>query len=258
MSDNSTTVACIRKQGSARSYQCNKMARHIWTFIAERDCWITCEYIAGKLNVEADHASRVFDDTTEWTFTERAWSKIRETIEFEPKIDLFASRLNAKCKRYVAWQPDPKAIAVDAFSIKWQNDGMYAFPPFAIITQVIEKMLADDARLLLVVPYWPSQPWFPMFVDSIEHDVYSIGMTSDLLHLPFRSRTSTHPKASDTSLTLAICSARSWRANTSSPASSTPSWRPGQIRPGHSTPRCTVGGSHIARNGDLIPVKAMW
>nr|CAH7731120.1 unnamed protein product [Callosobruchus chinensis] len=35
-----------------------------------------------------------------------------------PRIDLFASKLNAKCKIYASWGPDPDSTYVDAFTIK--------------------------------------------------------------------------------------------------------------------------------------------
>ena len=33
------------------------------------------------------------------------------------EIDLFASRSNTKCKKYVSWKKYPSSIAVDAFTI---------------------------------------------------------------------------------------------------------------------------------------------
>nr|CAH7750590.1 unnamed protein product [Callosobruchus chinensis] len=35
-----------------------------------------------------------------------------------PKIDLFASKLNAKCKIYASWGPDPDSTYLDALTIK--------------------------------------------------------------------------------------------------------------------------------------------
>ena len=77
---------------------------------------------------------------------------------FQPDVDLFASRLNYKCKRYVYFQPDPGSYAVNAFYIKWTNLAVYAFPPFCTIQKVLQKV-QDRATGLLVVPHWPTQPW---------------------------------------------------------------------------------------------------
>ena len=61
---------------------------------------------------------------------------------------------------YVAWRPDPHAIAVDAFTMNWSNHYGYYFPPFSVLTAVIHKLEQDQARAVLVAPVWPTQPWF--------------------------------------------------------------------------------------------------
>lgn len=52
---------------------------------------------------------------------------------------MFASRVNAKCKRYVSWKEDPKSFAIDAFTSSWKQNFFYAFPPLSIIL----RSLAD-------------------------------------------------------------------------------------------------------------------
>lgn len=80
-----------------------------------------------------------------------------------PEIDLFASRNNSKCKTFVSWRRDPDAFAVDAFTLSWTDLRFYAFPPFSLILKVLQKILADGATGVLVVPLWKTQPWFPLF-----------------------------------------------------------------------------------------------
>ena len=46
-----------------------------------------------------------------------------------PKIDMFASRLNYQTLPYVAWKPDPQAMAIDAFTLNWDFPLIFAFPP---------------------------------------------------------------------------------------------------------------------------------
>ena len=45
-----------------------------------------------------------------------------------PTIDLFASRINYQIDRYISWKLDPKALAIDAFSINWNTEFYYIFP----------------------------------------------------------------------------------------------------------------------------------
>ena len=42
--------------------------------------------------------------------------------------------------RYVSWPADPFAIVTNAFSLEWQGEIGYAFPPFALIGRCLQKM----------------------------------------------------------------------------------------------------------------------
>jgi hypothetical protein len=44
-----------------------------------------------------------------------------QLLNVTPSIDLFASRLNYKCKPNVSFRPDPEAQAINAFHIYWVN-----------------------------------------------------------------------------------------------------------------------------------------
>ena len=71
---------------------------------------------------------------------------------FEPRIDLFASRLNHQCPVYVACRPDPEAMSINAFTLSWSGIQFYAFPPFCIIPSMLQKMTKDKAQGVVVVP----------------------------------------------------------------------------------------------------------
>ena len=78
----------------------------------------------------------------------------------EPKIDLFASRLNARVQNYVSWKPDPMAKHIDAFTINWAQCTFYAFPPFCLVARCLQKIVQEQATGILVIPLWPSQAYF--------------------------------------------------------------------------------------------------
>ena len=61
---------------------------------------------------------------------------------------------------YMSYRPDPGCVAVDAFLEDWHNIAFYAFPPFAVIPLVLQKIHFDGARGVMIVPNWPSQAWF--------------------------------------------------------------------------------------------------
>lgn len=122
------------------------------------------------MNTEADAESRRLTTDTEWELSDYAFNKITE-IFFVPEIDLFANRINTKCQNFISWQTDPFAWAVDAFTVPWGSLRFYAFPPFAMIPRVLQKIVADKATGILVVPNWPTQAWFPLFNSLLIKDV---------------------------------------------------------------------------------------
>ena len=103
-----------------------------------------------------------------------------------PDIDLFASRLNAQLPVYFAWKPDPGATAIDAFAENWGGKLMYTFPPFNLVARVIKKILSDQAEAIVVVPYWPTQSWFPKFANMCTHaPVILFSRTRDNMRHPW-------------------------------------------------------------------------
>ena len=79
----------------------------------------------------------------------------------QPQVDLFATRFNNKLPQFVSPVPDPQAWAVDALSLSWENLDPYAFPPAAILGEVVEKIQDYPCnRIILIAPGWPNMPWF--------------------------------------------------------------------------------------------------
>lgn len=105
---------------------------------------------------KADEWSRILPIEIEWELSDWAFYKVNEKLgSFE--IDLFASKMNRKCLKYVSWHRDPDSFAIDAFTISWSNFYFYAFPPFCLILQVLQKIKTDKAERVVVAPFWPFQ-----------------------------------------------------------------------------------------------------
>ena len=54
-------------------------------------------------------------------------------------MDLFASKINHKLRKYISYLPDVQASAIDAFSLQWTNDLFYIFPPFSLAAKILQK-----------------------------------------------------------------------------------------------------------------------
>lgn len=180
-SDNTTTVACIERCSSTKP-QLLDIIEQIFAWTEGRRVTLSAAHIQGVHNVEADLASRVFNVDTEWMISPHVFHKLCVLFS-KPKVDLFASRINAQLPNYVSWRPDPHALAVDAFSFSWTDRILYyGFPPFSIIGQTLRKLLRDGATMLLVLPLWPTKPWFPRALQLLAAPPYLL--PRDCLTLP--------------------------------------------------------------------------
>ncbi|KAI4491587.1 hypothetical protein M0804_002979 [Polistes exclamans] len=98
--------------------------------------WIFVSYIQSKENKIADQESKRLEPRTEYELNEGAFRKICNKFG-SPEIDLFASRIYSKCRRYISWRKDPRAMTAVTFTVKWNSWFFYAFPPFTLIPKIL-------------------------------------------------------------------------------------------------------------------------
>ena len=216
MCDNTTAIAGIRKQGSTRTMDINRIARDLWLWALERKIWLSAVHIPGIANVEADEASRVFQDDLEWTLADSWFQRICRRFGI-PTMDLFASRLNFKVPIFCSFKPDPMASVVDAFTIPWTDGLYYGFPPFCLIGRVLQKVVQDGSSLILVVPNWPTKAWYPMFFKLLTQKPMRFPVNDQTLFLPHRvqepgdthrRKPKVHPMSNRLELLVGILSGR--------------------------------------------------
>ena len=115
--DNKTAVAQLNKMGGTKSENLLKITRSIWEYCLAREITLTAEYLPGTLNQDADQASRMFQDSSDWMLNKKIFTQV-EKIFGKIEVDLFANRLNAQKQKYVSWKPDPGAMTMDAFTVR--------------------------------------------------------------------------------------------------------------------------------------------
>lgn len=202
--DNTTAIAYVNKMGGIQNEKLLNLGREIWSWCEERNIWIFASYINTRENTVADHESRVSFKETEWELSPHIFEVVQE--KFGPfDVDLFASKANAKCKRYCSWKRDPDSSAVDAFTIPWNNFYFYAFPPFSIILRVLHKIRNDKAEGTLIVPWWPTQSWFPLLIELAASKPIKFKPATNLL---ISSSREVHPLAANLSLAAVQLSGR--------------------------------------------------
>ena len=99
-----------------------------------------------------DKMSRVFNDNTEWMLSHKLLKILCDRFQFNPQVDLFATRLNKQIDKYVSWMPDPYCIAVNVLNFSWKTHKIYVFPPFSLVGAAISKLIRDNTIRIMIIP----------------------------------------------------------------------------------------------------------
>ena len=204
--DNTTAVYAINKMGSSKSIECNSFVKQVWTFCHLHNIWITCAHIPGSENTDADTESRRLYQDGEWKLNPVIFQEIIHQFHYFPDIDLFASRLNTQLTSYASHKPDPFATYVDAFTLNWNEFNPYIFPPFSLMSRVLQKIQVDQAKALIVAPLWPTQVWYTTFLHMLVGKPTFIHPSPTNLYLPNKPKT-LHPLHARLTLVIGIVSA---------------------------------------------------
>ena len=183
--DNTTAVSYIRNMGDTKSSSCNDVTREIFMWCIDQKLTLSISHLPGKLNTEGDKASREFHNSnTEWSLDQNAFNELKSKLG-EPGVDIFASRLNHKKPHYIAWRPDPGAVAIDAFTIDWSKYNLiYCFPPFSPIGKVLQFIQESKTTAILVYPHWPTPFWYPHLLQLMKSPPVTIQIHKKTLALP--------------------------------------------------------------------------
>ena len=99
--DNTSAVSSINKMGSTKSLAMDRVVQEIWKYAIERRLWLTVTHIPGILNVEADKKSRNTETRTEWMLNKKVFQDTITNLNFQPTVDLFASRINTQLENFI-------------------------------------------------------------------------------------------------------------------------------------------------------------
>ena len=183
--DNSTTLACINRKGSARQ-ECNDITRLIWLWCLGKDINLTAVHLPGVLNVEADRESRK-KRYPEWLLNKEVFEELN--VARGPfSIDLFASRCAHQLDKYVSWNPDPYAWEVNAMTIDWNMEGIFCFPPFCMISLILARLRQQKATMVLVAPQWPQQVWYPTLMEMLVEIPFKLPRIPNIVSDPATGR----------------------------------------------------------------------
>ena len=139
----------------------------LWALTVTHNMWFSVAHVRGVSNQAADSQSRLFNDRTEWALPLSVFQKLQKNYP-QMDVDLFASYANHKLEKFVAWRHDPQAWAVDAFTLCWKQFVLpYIYAPFSLLMRVFQHIIRDQVQTVLLLPTWPSQPWWPLLLNHL-------------------------------------------------------------------------------------------
>ena len=161
--DNNSALACIKKQGSTRSWPMCLLSVNILKKAEARNIHILPIRVSSEENIIADAGSR-FKEVQDWSLDQSLVHKMFQRWG-QADVDLMATYLSRKLPLYFAWnRQDPEAWGIDALAqdVNWALFSLpYIFPPFPLIGQVLRKVEEQKVeRMLMVAPWWPTKPFF--------------------------------------------------------------------------------------------------
>lgn len=174
----------------------------MWTTKAHCSCIL--HKVSRKHNSDAE--SRRSHPDIEWELRDNAFKNITTKSRLS-QIDLFASRINKKCDLYVSWKIDPDTLTIDVFTINWSCVVLLRVPPILVIWKTLQKIVTEQAKGIVVIPMWPTQPWYPIFRQLLVSDLILFKPNENVV-ISHSSKTKIHDN-----LTLAagvLCGRRFW------------------------------------------------
>ena len=166
--DNNSALFAIKNEGSKTSWNMNTLAVSILEEAAERGISFQPIRVSSEENIVADSASRA-KAVPDWSLDDKVAANIFRVWGW-PDVDLMASDLSRKLPLFYSWsRRDVEAFGLDSLAedVSWGQFNLpYVFPPFPLIGQVLDKARKEKVdRMIIVVPWWPTKPFFPMLVE---------------------------------------------------------------------------------------------
>jgi len=157
--DNSNVVR-VMGQGST-DLRLNNIVLRIISLIMEHDITLLPTWVPLDQNKIANGLTHL-EDPCDWTLNADVFQKIVAQWGL-PNIDRFASHSNHLLDRFNSILRCPGSVGINALAQRdWSEHFNWCFPPFNLIPSVISIIRQSSAASILVLPLWPSSPWWPL------------------------------------------------------------------------------------------------
>ena len=154
-------VETILYKGSSKSPVLHSMALQIFSLTRQHQINLMPLWVPRALNQTADALSRI-SDFDDWSISPLLFKFLNG--RWGPHtVDRFSSETTNHLPRFYSRFNCPGAEGVDSFLFSWTNENNWAVPPPRLIARVVQHCRLSRAVVTLVIPYWPSSPFWPLF-----------------------------------------------------------------------------------------------
>ena len=156
--DNQNVVRIL--QVGSRKPDLQAVALKVFALVVRYQIRLEPEWVPRELNEKADYLSRIVD--YDYWFVNPSVFEELNVLWGPHTVDRFADFHNRQLPRFNSRCWNPGTEAVDAFTVHWGQDNNWWCPPVALIPRVIGHARGCEAAGTLIVPYWPSGPFWPL------------------------------------------------------------------------------------------------
>jgi hypothetical protein len=165
--DSISTYYILRRGGSKRNLVLDAIASRVLVYCTLFGVTLSMQYVgAGAIILSgADALSRRLDET-DCKLNPVVFAALCARFG-EGQVDRFATAASVQWLRgrrlpYWSLFADGLAAGVDSLSADWRGVFNYAFPPVKVVGEVLRLVEEQQVKVLLIVPRWESQWWWPV------------------------------------------------------------------------------------------------
>ena len=156
------------------------------------------EWIPRTSNQKADYISRIVD-YDDWSIGPAIFEQL-DSRWGHHTVDRFASYYNTQLPRFNSRFWNPGSEGVDTFTCDWKDENNWMCPPISLIPRAIRHASKCLAAATLLVPQYPSAPFWPMlFPNGVDPADFVVIQKSELVVDPGRLGSSLFKCAPNTS-----------------------------------------------------------
>ena len=168
---NSRVKIFTDNQAAAKTIETGSMKPHlqdlafnIFGFCLKNRVHLEVDWIPRSLNDQADFISKLVD-IDDWGLSAVVFEHIN--TRWGPlMVDCFATYYTSTLPRFFSRFWNPGALAVDAFAQDWSKENAWLVPPVTLIPSVLYHLKSCCGTGVLVFPWWPSSPFWPLLWSS--------------------------------------------------------------------------------------------